>query len=161
MGLRLLSFARGKTAPEGGRNERLRALVVDDEERMRLFVRRVLDDCGFETVVASDGDDAIALAAGEKPFDLLVTDEMMPRMAGHQLARYMRERYLDIKVLYLTGFRDRVFAAKGSLWADEAFLDKPCTPEGLRQAVSQLLFARLFVRDQHRANVLPRHPRDV
>jgi hypothetical protein len=61
----------------------------------------------------------------------------------------------------LTGYRDHVFAAKGSLWADEAFLDKPCTPEGLRQAVSQLLFSRLFARDPHRAEVLPRHPRDI
>jgi FixJ family two-component response regulator len=67
----------------------------------------------------------------------------MPRITGHQLARYMRERYLDIKVLYLTGFRDVLFKEKGSLWADEAFLDKPCTPDGLLQAVSLLLFGSL------------------
>jgi hypothetical protein len=51
----------------------------------------------------------------------------------------MRERYLNIKVLYLSGFRDQLFREKGSLWADEAFLDKPCTPEQLVQAVSLLL----------------------
>ena len=161
MALRLLSFVRGKSAPPGGRADALRALIVDDDEGMRLFVQRVLAGAGFETALADDGDAAIALAATEKPFDLLVTDEMMPRMAGHQLARYMRERYLDIRVLYLTGYRDRVFDAKGSLWADEAFLDKPCTPEALRQAVSQLLFSRLFARDPHRAEVFPRHPRDI
>jgi CheY-like chemotaxis protein len=121
-----------------------RVLIVDDEPLMRELVERVLRDAGYETACASDGDDAIVVAGNGAPFDLLVTDEMMPRMTGHQLARSMRERYPDLKVLYLTGYRDRVFDAKGSLWVGEAFLDKPCTPEGLRQAVSQLLFGRLF-----------------
>ena len=159
--MRLLSFKRAKSSQPGGRATALRVLIVDDEEPMRLFVQRVLQDAGYDTALAADGDDAIALSANEKPFDLLVTDEMMPRMAGHQLARYMRERYLDIKVLYLTGYRDQVFSAKGSLWADEAFLDKPCTPEGIRQAASQLMFGRLLARDPQRADVLPRHPRDI
>ena len=134
------SFRRRFAAPV----RRPRVLVVDDEEPMRWYLRRVLEDAGYDTVMASDGDEAIALTAGAPPFDLLVTDEMMPRMAGHQLARCMRERYLDLKVLYVTGYRDHVFEAKGSLWADEAFLDKPCTPEGVREAVSLLLFGRLF-----------------
>ena len=107
---------------------------------MRQYVERVLHDAGYETALAGDGEQAIAVAARGPAFDLMITDEMMPRMPGHQLARYMRERFLDIKVLYLTGFRDVLFQEKGSLWADEAFLDKPCTPEGLLEAVSLLLF---------------------
>ncbi|HZP49262.1 MAG TPA: response regulator [Vicinamibacterales bacterium] len=162
MALRLLSFSRARQrGVPGGRAAPIRVLVVDDEEQMRLLVQHVLYDAGYETALAADGDEAIALAAREKPFDLLVTDEMMPRMAGHQLARYMRERYLDIKVLYLTGYRDDVFAAKGSLWADEAFLDKPCSPEALRQAVALLLFGRLFSGGPQRAEVLAGHPRDI
>jgi CheY-like chemotaxis protein len=141
MALRLLSFARG--VQSGRRAAPVRVLIVDDEAAVRVLVERVLRDAGYETATASDGDEAIALAAAARPFDLLVTDELMPRMAGHQLARYMREQYLDIKVLYLTGFRDSVFEAKGSLWADEAFLDKPCTPEGLREAVALLVFGRV------------------
>jgi len=139
----------------------IRALIVDDEELLRLLVERVLRAAGYETACASDGDDAMVVAANGPPFDLLVTDEVMPRLTGHQLARAMRERYPDLKVLYLTGYRDQVFDAKGSLWAGEAFLDKPCTAEGLLQAVSQLLFGRLLRRDEHRPDVLPRHPRDV
>lgn len=161
MALRLLSFTRAKHSKPGRRAAPIRVLIVDDEEPMRLLVQRVLAEAGYETALASDGDEAIALSATEQPFDLLVTDEMMPRMAGHQLARYMRERYLDIKVLYLTGYRDQVFDAKGSLWADEAFLDKPCSPEALRQAVAQLLFGRLFTGDPQRTDVFPGHPRDV
>jgi CheY-like chemotaxis protein len=161
MTFRLLSFARGKKRPVNDRRARIRVLIVDDEEPMRLFLQQILNGAGYETVVAGDGDEAIALSATEAPFDLLVTDEMMPRMAGHQLARYMRERYLDIKVLYVTGFRDDVFAAKGSLWADEAFLDKPCSPEGVQQAVSLLMFGSLLARDPQRAKILARHPSDI
>lgn len=160
MGFRLRAFARTKKAVDR-RDSPARVLIVDDEEPMRAFVERVLREAGYETATASDGDQAIALAAREAPFDLLVTDEVMPRMAGHQLARYMRERFLDIRVLYLTGFRNSVFKAKGSLWADEAFLDKPCTPDGLREAASLLLFGTLLARDPQRAKVLTRHPGDV
>jgi len=123
-----------------------RVLIVDDEEAMRHFVETVLRSGGYETTTAADGDEAIAIAArAAAPFDLLVTDEMMPRMAGHQLARYMRELYLNIKVLYLSGFREQLFKENGSLWADEAFLDKPVTPEQLLHAVSTLLFGATTV----------------
>jgi len=158
MTFRLLSFKRAKTGRAGSRA--LRVLIVDDDEPMRLFLQRVLNDAGYETVLAADGDEAIERSVKEPAFDLLVTDQMMPRMAGHQLARYMRERYLDIKVLYVTGYRDHVFAAKGSLWADEAFLDKPCTPEGLRQAVSQLLFGRSGHNRDNRSPRVPNPPGD-
>ena len=121
----------------------MRVLIVDDEEPMRRLVDAILRDAGYETTLAGDGDEAIAISAKAPVFNLLITDEMMPRMAGHQLARYMRERFLDIKVLYLSGFRDHLLKENGSLWADEAFLEKPCTPDELVQAVSLLLFGPL------------------
>src|SRR6266850_32168 len=137
---RILPFQRSPASKKEERRAAFRVLVVDDEEPMRHFVESVLREAGYETTLAADGDEAIAISAQAPAFHLLVTDEMMPRMAGHQLARYMRERYLDIKVLYLSGYRDQLFKEKGSLWADEAFLDKPCTPQQLIQAVSRLLF---------------------
>ena len=76
------------------------------------------------------------------PFDLLVTDEMMPRMEGHVLAQHMREREPWVKVLYLTGYGDRLLKAKGALWEDELLLDKPSTVAGFLEAVSLLLEGR-------------------
>jgi DNA-binding response OmpR family regulator len=143
---RILSFKRGAETQKAQRTQPIRVLIVDDEEGMRKLVEKILQSAGYETETASDGDVAIAIANVSRPFDLLVTDEMMPRMVGHQLARYMRERYLEIKVLYLTGFSDELFKSKGSLWADEAFIDKPVSPEGLLQAVSLLMFDRLPAR---------------
>ena len=52
-------------------------------------------------------------------------------------------------MLYLTGFSDRLFKEKVTLWADEAFLEKPCSVTGLLQAVSLLLFGRFELPEEH------------
>ncbi len=115
-----------------------RVLVVDDEEAVRKFVSRVLTEVGYQTVTAEDGRSAIGAAAKEEPFDLLVTDLMMPNMNGDELARRLRQTQPGLKVLYLTGYSDKLFKDKVTLWEDEAFLDKPCGVKGLLEAVSLL-----------------------
>jgi CheY-like chemotaxis protein len=118
-------------------------LIVDDEESVRKFVERVLGEAGYTITTASDGPQAIEVAATLEHFDILVTDLMMPQMTGDELARRLRVARPSLKVLYLTGFSDRLFKEKVTLWADEAFLDKPCSVKGLLQAVSLLLFGRV------------------
>ena len=120
----------------------LTVLIVDDEEPIVRFVERVLREAGYKTAVAPDGPEAIEAAAKLGSFDVLVTDLMMPRMTGDELARRLRQADPQLKVLYLTGYSDRLFKEKATLWEDEAFLDKPCTVTGLLQAVSLLLFGR-------------------
>jgi CheY-like chemotaxis protein len=74
---------------------------------------------------------------------VLVTYVMMPNMLGDDLARRLRQNEPDLKVLYLTGYSDRLFKEKVTLWEAEAFLDKPCSVAGLRQAVSLLLYGHV------------------
>jgi CheY-like chemotaxis protein len=119
---------------------RYRVLVVDDEQSIRDLVDRVLRDAGYETTVAPDADTALALAASADSFDLLLTDMMMPGMCGDELARHLRLRHPDLRVLYLTGFSDRLFATRPVLWSNEAFIEKPVTVTGLREAVSLAIF---------------------
>ena len=114
-------------------------LVVDDEEAVLRFVDRVLRDAGYKTAVANNGPEAIEVARKVGPLGALVTDVMMPGMTGDELARMLRQTEPALKVLYLTGYSDRLFKEKTMLWADEAFLDKPCTVKGLREAVSLLI----------------------
>ena len=114
-------------------------LVVDDEETVRRFVERVLQDAGYQTATASGGAEAIEAAARLGSFELLVTDVMMPQMTGDELARRLRLKEPDLKILYLTGFSDRLFKEKVMLWENEAFLEKPCTLKSLKEAVSLLL----------------------
>ncbi|HEX4346457.1 MAG TPA: response regulator [Vicinamibacterales bacterium] len=119
----------------------LRVLIVDDEEGMRLLVKRCLaEDCHI--VEAGSGAEALARVTDGRSIDLLVTDEMMPEMEGHELARRFRTQNPDLKVLYLTGFADRLFDAKDQMWEAEAYLDKPFTRDGLRQAIAQVVFGR-------------------
>jgi|SRR5438093_6737765 len=118
-------------------------LVVDDEEPVRKFVDRVLRQAGYNTALACDGSEAIEVAAKLTPVGMLVTDVMMPQMHGDELARRLRQSEPSLKVLYLTGYSDRLFKEKATLWADEAFLDKPCTVKGLLEAVSLLLYGRI------------------
>jgi CheY-like chemotaxis protein len=113
-----------------------RILVVDDEESIRRYVDRALSGAGYRTTIAIDGADAIAAAARAGRFDLLLTDVAMPEMTGAELARRLRRDDPDLKVLYLTGFSDRLFEEKTTLWQEEAFLEKPCSLVGLLQAVS-------------------------
>ena len=131
-------------ANASGPQRPLRVLVVDDEEMVRRFVDRVLKEGGYETATAVDGTDAVEIAAKQaQPFDVLVTDLMMPQMTGDELARRLRQNEPGLKVLYLTGFSDKLFKEKATLWEDEAFLDKPCSVKGLLQAVSLLFFGQL------------------
>jgi two-component system cell cycle sensor histidine kinase/response regulator CckA len=125
-------------------------LVVDDEELVRKFVDRVMREAGYQTATAADGPEALEVAARLETFDILVTDVMMPQMTGDELARRIRASTPGIKVLYLTGFSDRLFKEKVTLWADEAFLDKPCSVKGLLEAVSLLLFGRIGLPEDRR-----------
>jgi CheY-like chemotaxis protein len=134
-----------RTGTEASRHtEAGRILIVDDEPEILGFVDRALRGAGYSTATASGGTDALRLAESNGPFDLLLTDVRMPEMTGHDLARRLRMRQPDVRVLYLTGFSDYLFTDKGVLWEGEAFLDKPTTVEGLLQAVSLLLYGRIL-----------------
>ena len=139
-----IRFVRDRTTrATGARPDALSVLIVDDEEAVRRFVDRVLRDAGYRTAVAGDGPDALALASKLDALHILVTDVMMPQMQGDELARRLRQQEPGLKVLYLTGYSERLFKDKITLWEDEAFLDKPCSVKGLLQAVSLLACGRL------------------
>lgn len=115
-----------------------RILIVDDEPSIREFFHLVLSEAGYAVASASDGEEALGVPG---PFDLLLTDLMMPRMSGDELARQMRTRDPDVKVLYVTAYSGRLFSAKVALADGEAVLDKPTTADGVLEAVEDLLEA--------------------
>ena len=121
-------------------------LAVDDEPGVLALVRRCLaDDERVTLIEASSGKDAVERIATGPALDLLITDLRMPEMEGDELARRVRMLEPELKVLYLTSHADRLFDAKKQLWAEEAYLDKPFTREGLREAVALLLFGRTTI----------------
>jgi two-component system, cell cycle sensor histidine kinase and response regulator CckA len=133
----------GADGPTPAPDQPMSILVVDDEESIRRYVDRVLSAAGYRTTIAVDGADAIAAVARGGRFDLLLTDVMMPEMTGDELAVQLREGDPALKVLYLTGYSDHLFKEKATLRQEEAFLDKPCSPVALRQAVSLAITGRV------------------
>jgi two-component system cell cycle sensor histidine kinase/response regulator CckA len=118
-------------------------LIVDDESPMREIIRRYLTDLDLRLLEAGSGEEALAVATDPGQLDLLITDEVMPGMEGHELSRRLRGANPNLKVLYLTGFSDHLFEAKQQMWDLEAYLDKPFTAQSLREAVALLMTGRL------------------
>ncbi len=83
-----------------------RILVADDEMALRAFVARALAGSGHEVTEAEDGSDALAKLA-HAPFDLLLSDIVMPGMDGIELALIATHRYPKLRVLLMSGHLDQ------------------------------------------------------
>jgi len=118
----------------------LRILVVDDDEGVRRYADRVLRAAGYRPVLAANGFEALDLAASMGGVDALVTDLVMPEMDGAELARLLRREMGELKVLYMSGFCDRIVDNEAGPSGRDAFLEKPFTIKALEQAVSMLVY---------------------
>ena len=128
-----------KTLPQ-----RHTVMVVDDDPMMLEVLVRILQRENYELLTAGSGPEALDIASKhEGAIDLLVTDYAMPEMKGRELAEKMRERYNEIKVLYQTGFSDMLFEDRVELEEGTAFLEKPFTARGLREAARFSLYGAI------------------
>lgn len=82
------------------------ALLVDDEELVRLSTADMLEDLGFHTLEASSGEAAFAMVNRGVQIDLVITDHLMPGMTGSDLARQIREVRPDLPVLLVSGYAE-------------------------------------------------------
>ena len=116
-------------------------LLVEDEDGVRAVARRILAAQGYTVLEAFDGAEALTLAAGHAgAIDLLVTDVVMPRKTGPQVAAELLAQRPELKVLYVSGLRGRGDRAARHWPAREtAFVQKPFTHDGLAAAVRELL----------------------
>jgi PAS domain S-box-containing protein len=114
-------------------------LLVEDEEWVRSMMNRALSASGYSILQAGDGSEALELADhfGGR-IHLLLTDLVMPRMGGVELARILATKDPHLKILYLSGYSDQAIT-QDSLDAGRSFLQKPFTPDALVKAVRELL----------------------
>ena len=118
--------------------------VVDDDPMMLDVLARILQRENYELLMAGGGPELIEKIAQHRgAIDLLVTDYAMPDMQGRQLADKVRERFPAVKVLYQTGFSDMLFENRVELEDGAAFLEKPFTARGLREAARLVLFGSI------------------
>ncbi len=115
-------------------------LLVEDEPTVLRSARRVLKRLGFEVLEASDARSALSLLSStEKHIDLLLTDVVLPRMNGRELAERVRVDRPDLKILFMSGYTGDVLAERSSLPASMPFLQKPFTPTTLAAKVREVL----------------------
>jgi two-component system, cell cycle sensor histidine kinase and response regulator CckA len=118
-------------------------LLTEDEEPVRRLTRVILEMNGYQVLEAASGDEALILyEAHTGEVDLILTDVVMPRMSGRELAQQLEILSPGIKVLYLSGYTDDAIVRHGLLDQKMAFLQKPFTPDGLLRKVRAVL-------DQH------------
>jgi two-component system, cell cycle sensor histidine kinase and response regulator CckA len=115
-------------------------LLVEDEERVRVLVRSILNKLGYTVLDAQSGGDALLLCEQHPDgIDLLLTDVVMPRMSGRQLAERLSLIRPQLKVLYMSGYTSDTVLRHGVRDATIAFIQKPITPSALARKVREAL----------------------
>lgn len=122
-----------------------RVLVVDDEENVRLLIRRSLArlGLGLEVQVANSGTQALDFFKSE-PFDLVITDYQMPCMNGLELTKMMRQDRPNVKIILMTAYFSAQIAEQVDELAVDGYLFKPFSTRHLREIVYDLLTSPEF-----------------
>jgi PAS domain S-box-containing protein len=128
--------ARPAAAPGGAET----VLLAEDEEGVRSLAASVLRQKGYRVLEAENGEEA--LVASERhsgPIDLLLTDAVMPRLGGSELAKRLRAKRPQTRVLFMSGFTDSTLIRGGVTTGEVDCLLKPFGAEDLARAVRQAL----------------------
>src|SRR5512135_770622 len=113
-------------------------LVVDDEESICKSVRKILSRKGYNV------DDALSVADAvrkiqDTPFDLVITDLMMPKTSGLELLQIVRDHYPELDVIMITGYASIESAVKAVKLGAAGYLPKPFTPDELMTVTERAL----------------------
>jgi two-component system cell cycle sensor histidine kinase/response regulator CckA len=117
-------------------------LLVEDEEMVRDMTREILLESGYQVLEAKHGHDALRVAEQYRgPIHLMLSDVVMPRMSGRELAEKLLPLRSEMKVLYMSGYTDDAIVHHGVLDEGMAFIEKPFTPKALALKLHEVLNA--------------------
>ena len=111
-----------------------RILLAEDDDSLRGFLARALEKAGYAVRVCADGEEAVE-ALSDGPYDLLLTDIVMPGVDGIEVARLAAARTPDLRIMFITGFAAVALAAGSRAPEGSKVLSKPVH---LREIVSEV-----------------------
>lgn len=115
-------------------------LVVEDDDNVRRVVERSLSKYGYNVLLAADGVEAVdAARKHHNNIDLLLTDVVMPKMSGKELADKIIVLYPEIKICFMSGYTDGAIVKNGILDSGINFIQKPFSPKLLVQKLRKIL----------------------
>ncbi len=120
-----------------------RILIIDDDSQIRRMLRQMLEAAGYEVAAAADGIEGIALFR-EAPFDLVITDLIMPEKEGIEMIMELKAEYPGVKIIAMSGGArmgpDAYLKLANSLGAERTF-SKPIARNTLMSAIQEMLGA--------------------
>jgi two-component system, cell cycle sensor histidine kinase and response regulator CckA len=123
------------TLPDGTES----ILIVEDEAAVRRLAASVLRGSGYQVQEARDAVEGFELIQSKQPFDLVITDVIMPKMSGKELYDKIKVVAPRIKVLFMSGYTDDALAHHGVLGPELSFLEKPFSPSRLAHKVREVI----------------------
>jgi signal transduction histidine kinase/ActR/RegA family two-component response regulator len=127
-----------------------RVLVVEDEPQVRAIAARALTSAGFEVLQAANGALGLTLLKEQSvPFDVIVTDVVMPELSGPDLVRAARKLDANLGIVFMSGFPEAMHDAHATDFEGAAFLAKPFAPSTLVSAVRECIERRDAVLVDH------------
>ncbi|HXE71424.1 MAG TPA: PAS domain S-box protein [Candidatus Nitrosotenuis sp.] len=138
------------TAPSGAEADQAEALldpqgsetvlVVEDEDRVRELVCRALQRFGYQVLAAGDAEEALERSCGHAgDIHLLLTDVVLPRTSGYELALRLRQLRPGLRVLFTSGYPESAARARASVEKGADFIAKPLGAEALARKVREVL----------------------
>jgi signal transduction histidine kinase len=131
------------------RTPRSRVLVVDDEKSIRLTLRAFLQADGYDVEIAEDVPQALGLLA-RNPFDVVVSDIVLPKVSGVALLKQLRASASDIQVIMMTGEPGLETAVEAVRAGARDYLTKPVSKHAILQAVASATTIKALEDDKRR-----------
>lgn len=119
--------------------QEIKILFAEDEDSVRAFGVRALKKKGFNVAAANNAENALELLDKGEKFDLLITDMVMPGLSGAELAREIKKRLPEVRIILASGYSEEIARRELAGSEDFEFISKPYSLGDLTKKVFDVL----------------------